>query len=165
MTAENPTGRLEGGSPVWLWRCDCGAEMEATLQSVPSRHNRMCPACLKKRNQGIIVLAFQRKQALAINGLAPTAIRHILEGKLTASNTSGIRGVCLDQRTGKWIASGRENGKNVSLGHFDTAAEAECVRRQFVEEKYARPVLQCVAAGHAAAEAFGDFFQLVEKTE
>ena len=165
LTAVEPTGRLEGGSPVWLWRCDCGAEMEATLQSVPSRHNRMCPACLKKRNQGIIVLAFQRKQALAINGLAPTAIRHILEGKLTASNTSGIRGVCLDQRTGKWIASGRENGKNVSLGHFDTAAEAECVRRQFVEEKYARPVLQCVAAGHAAAEAFGDFFQLVEKTE
>ena len=139
--------------------------MEATLQSVPSSHNRMCPACLKKRNQGIIVLALQRKQAIAINGLAPTAIRHILEGKLTASNTSGIRGVCLDQRTGKWIASGRENGKNVSLGHFDTAAEAECVRRQFVEEKYARPVLQCVAAGHADAEAFSEFFQLVEKTE
>jgi pantetheine-phosphate adenylyltransferase len=152
LTALRPVGRLEGGSPVWLWRCDCGAEMEATLQSVPSRHNRMCPACLKKRNQGIIALAFQRKQDLAIDGLAPTTIRHILEGKLIASNTSGIRGVCLDQRTGKWIASGRENGRNVSLGHFDTAAEAECVRRQYVREKYGQTVLQRLAAGLANVE-------------
>jgi len=53
----------------------------------------------------------------------------------------------------------------VNLGHFDTAAEAECVRRQFVEEKYGRPVLQRVAAGFANAEAFGDFFPLIEKTE
>ena len=90
---------------------------------------------------------------------------HFREGKLIASNTSGIRSVCFDQRTGKWIASGRENGKNVNLGHFDTAAEAECVRRAFVEEKYRQPALQRVAASFTPAEAFGDYFQRIEKTE
>lgn len=165
LTAIAPAGRLEGGSPVWLWRCDCGSEMAASLQSVPSHHNRMCPACLRRRNQEIIARAYRKKQDLAIDGLAPTTIRHILEGKLISSNTSGIRGVCLDQRTGKWIASGRENGRNVSLGHFDTAAEAEVARRRFVNERYRQPVLQCVAAGRVPAEALGEAFPAIEEQE
>jgi hypothetical protein len=45
--------------------------------------------------------------------------------KLDSSNTSGIKGVCWDKNTNKWISYVRKHGKNVYLGRFDTIQEAE----------------------------------------
>lgn len=56
------------------------------------------------------------------------------------TNTSGMRGVSLDKRTGRWKAQISINGKNVTLGHFDLPEAArlaymsmeQTVRGQFL---------------------------------
>jgi hypothetical protein len=52
-----------------------------------------------------------------------------------STNTSGIRGVWLDKRNGRWGASIWVNNKTKHLGKFDTKEEAAEVRKQ-AEQKY-----------------------------
>jgi hypothetical protein len=40
------------------------------------------------------------------------------------TNTSGYTGVSFDEKTGKWRASIKKNGKSISLGYYDTPEEA-----------------------------------------
>lgn len=44
---------------------------------------------------------------------------------LQVNNVSGVKGVHLDKRSGKWHAKVKINGKNKSVGYFTAIAEAE----------------------------------------
>lgn len=50
--------------------------------------------------------------------------------KLTASNTSGHRGVCWRANRNKWQASIKVNGRLIHRGTFDTIEEAIVARKQ-----------------------------------
>lgn len=54
---------------------------------------------------------------------------------LSVRGTCGIKGVCWDKRTEKWIAHIRVNYHHKTLGYFDTIEEAAECRRQ-AEIKY-----------------------------
>lgn len=54
---------------------------------------------------------------------------------LRRNNTSGIKGVSFDTKRGRWVAMITENGKQRSLGRYETMEEAVAVRRA-AEEAY-----------------------------
>lgn len=55
------------------------------------------------------------------------------------NNTSGIKGVKLEKRTGHWYAQINVFGRRIHLGVFDTLAEAACARYA-AELKYHAPL-------------------------
>jgi hypothetical protein len=61
-------------------------------------------------------------------------------GGFRSSNTSGMRGVYFDKRSGKYRADIKFDGKQTTLGHFDSIEEAS----------------RCYEA--AAQRAFGEFY-------
>ena len=65
----------------------------------------------------------------------------LLTQKLRADNTSGVKGVCFDKRTSRFMAYIKLRGKMRYLGRFDTVEEAARVRRQAEEELFA-PILE-----------------------
>ena len=54
---------------------------------------------------------------------------------LRRNNRSGVKGVSFDAKRGKWVAMITENGKQRSLGRYETMEEAVSVRRA-AEEAY-----------------------------
>lgn len=55
--------------------------------------------------------------------------------KLSAANTSGIKGVCWHKSAQKWMASIRVNGKCIYLGLFSDIEKAKNARKE-AEKKY-----------------------------
>lgn len=55
--------------------------------------------------------------------------------KRSARNTSGVTGVSLHRRTGKWVAMIKGDGKVRNLGYFDTVEKAAARRRE-AERQY-----------------------------
>lgn len=41
-----------------------------------------------------------------------------------ANNTSGLKGICLDKRNGRWVARIGVDGRQIHIGKYDTAPEA-----------------------------------------
>lgn len=70
-----------------------------------------------------------------------TKTGNAINSKLSKSNTSGIKGVCRDEKRRKWIAQLTLNGKHIHLGYYDTIEEAAEERRK-AEEKYFKPILE-----------------------
>jgi len=58
-----------------------------------------------------------------------TNSQNVVNSKLRSTNTSGIRGVSLDKKSGKWIAYVRENGRHKIVGRFASRDEAGAVAR------------------------------------
>ena len=53
-----------------------------------------------------------------------TRAQNNINRRIRSTNRSGIKGVSLDRRSGKWVAQIGLNGKNFRLGKFDTKEEA-----------------------------------------
>lgn len=49
--------------------------------------------------------------------------------KRSKANTSGITGVRMDKRTGKWVAGIKHNRKEIHLGSYGTSQEAVAARK------------------------------------
>jgi hypothetical protein len=52
------------------------------------------------------------------------------------NSASGIKGVWLFKRTGKWAAGYRKDGRMVHVGYFDTVQEAEQAHRAAYEKAF-----------------------------
>ena len=54
--------------------------------------------------------------------------------KMRSDNTSGVTGVQLDKRVGKWQAYVKINGRNKSLGYYEKLEDAADARKVFFEQ-------------------------------
>ena len=142
LTALRRTGKNDQfGKSIYEWRCDCGRIIELTSRgTASSTRNPMCPDCLRKFKQGQASDMRERIEVDPDTGVALKALNNIIEGKLTAANNSGMRGVCWHRSRKKWIAIGRENGKAKQIGVFDSMAEAIKAREAHVRRVYGGPV-------------------------
>lgn len=131
LTVVSYEGR-EKGSHRWRCRCDCGGE---TVVRQSNLQNGVTSSCGCKKD--------------------PTRFLHFVDGtcletirnrKLSAANTSGIRGVYYNRSKEKWVAQIVFRGKNHYLGSYSTIEEAACARRRGEEmfEEY----LEQYAANH-----------------
>lgn len=74
---------------------------------------------------------------------AATAGENKCNQKIYKSNTSGVKGVCFNKRTKKWVGQINYNGKRKCLGSFDSidlAAEFVDLARQMVHKEFARAI-------------------------
>ena len=135
LTAIRYTGEKINGHAVWEWRCECGATVIKSIQTVGAKKSTMCPACASKL-KAEQAFRMQSDKRDPKTGMMPGAVRGILEGKTFCNNSSGVRGVTWYARGKKWRARVEINGKTRTVGHFDTIAEAAEARKKAVEEIY-----------------------------
>lgn len=137
---ENLTGRrfgrlvVKGWIPdekkgvIWECQCDCGGSCFAQ-GSLLKRGNVISCGCFSKETAKIIGNA-ARANSGAVEGTNVKLIQGAMDGKMYATNTSGIRGVGLDRKTGKWTASISFKNKTYYLGSFDDKNDAAKVRKR-----------------------------------
>ena len=75
-----------------------------------------------------------------------TNVSSLESKKLSKRNKSGVRGVFLDEKRQKYIATIGFKGKNYRLGAFDTLDEARKIREKAEEEMY-EPFLEAYRTG------------------
>ncbi len=105
-----------GGKHYWRCLCRCGREAVVCQSNLKSGHTRSC-GCLSD----------------------PRGTRHFVEGtciesirsrKVSANNKSGVRGVYLNRRLGRWTAQITFQGHTRYLGSFESLEEAAQAREE-----------------------------------
>jgi len=116
----NPRG--ERTTPMWECRCECGEITYKATDTLKNPDISMCSKCASK-------YAVERARVWAgfVDGTQITKIKNM---KLTAANTSGVRGVSFEKRSGKWRARLKFKGETINLGIFDLFEEAVSARKQ-----------------------------------
>ena len=139
MLCIHPTEQRRKGDTIWLWRCECGAEVLKTPGQVGSSASTMCPACARKLKSEQATKMRNEQELDPDTNLAPTYLDGLRKGRLATNNTSGVRGVSWHAGTKKWVARMQVNGRTVTLGYYDTIEEAAKARREAVKKKYGEP--------------------------
>lgn len=143
LTAVRPTekiyrqGRKSGGSVIWVWRCDCGREIEAPLSGVGPDGRTSC-GC-KRRPLNVRQAAEMRKKAEP-NFVDGTNLAS-LSSRMPKNNTTGVKGVSWHARMHKYQARITFKGKQIHLGTFDRLEDAAAARKR-AEEEYFKPMLE-----------------------
>lgn len=116
----NPRGKRT--TPMWKCRCKCGAITYKATDTLKNEETSMCNKCAGKYSAEIA-----RKSAGFVGG---TQLSKIADMKPTAANTSGVRGVTYDKRSGKWRARLRFKGKIMSFGSYVKFEDAVSARKE-----------------------------------
>ncbi len=117
---------------IWECRCECGSIVYKYTDTLKNGDETMCAACADK-----VHAAKARANAGFVGG---TQISKIRSNKLNKANKSGVRGVCFDQRSGKWRADIGFKGRRIGLGYYDRFEDA-VKARQRGEDEYFRAFL------------------------
>ena len=138
LTAMYPTGGYEDNQTIWAWRCACGNILHKKPRDVGYGRMEMCPDCLYR---------IKKEQALSMGkrverdekGRSVKQISAIVAGKVTARNSSGVRGVNWHKGKQKWVVR-VSNGKGGmrTIGYFDTIEAATYARKLAVEILYGK---------------------------
>lgn len=136
LTAIRATGEKKKNSPEYIWRCECGFEVTLPAISVPYGGVRSCPWCLAKRRQESAHQMLEKRKERLIQNAVPGSLKNIKDGALQRNNTSGVRGVHKETKSGLWIATGHVLGRRWYLGGYADINDAAEARRSFIEECY-----------------------------
>ena len=97
------------------------AELRAMTDTLKGRECSMCAKCAARN-----ATSKMRQAAGFVNG---TQISRIKSSRLSVSNTSGVKGVYYDKRSGKWRARLKFKGKLMNFGSFDNFEDAVKARK------------------------------------
>lgn len=97
----------------YLCRCDCGNEVDVLGVNLIYNQTKSC-GCLKKKSSYM--------------------------KKIPITNKSGVKGVCFDKYSKKWIASVSVNGKKIRNSFFTFEEAVE--RRKELEEQFYKPIIE-----------------------
>jgi len=111
---------------LWKCLCDCGAITYKATDTLTNPDFSMCQACA-----GIYSAEKARANAGFESGTQITKIRNRSEH---SQNLSGVRGVYLDHKTGRYRARLKFQGKSYNLGSFTNLEDAVKARRRGEEE-------------------------------
>ena len=138
LTALRYTGqRDERGYALYEWRCDCGNVFIRSVAGTSNANNaRICPECRKRIKSRHIALARSNREEDETTGLTKKYLLNLINGVPTGRNTSGVRGVHWHAGHQRWVATGRQNGKLVTLGEYEDIADAAEARREYVMKTY-----------------------------
>jgi len=119
LTAIEPLGRSDAhGSVMWLCRCSCGAQIEASYNSLMYTNLKSC-GCQKKEHD--------QKLHSYLTHVAGTSVDILKSKKVPSDNTTGHKGVYLIR--GKYVAKIVFQKKAYYLGAFDAIEPAIEARR------------------------------------
>jgi len=132
LTVIAPTEEKINESTVWECDCSCGNKKKAVQTNLIEGKTKSC-GCLQLES------STEMMKNIADN--------YRVEGTNLASITkkprskSGVKGVYWRERSKKWEASIRFQGKAINLGSFAKLEDAAAARKA-AEEKYFKPVLE-----------------------
>ena len=124
--------KSESGLTMMLCKCrKCGAEKTVTLSSLRSGKSTQCKSCGQKEiNEKFI--ASECKDGTRLCGLTQ---------KTRIDSSTGVKGVYVNHRNGKYVAQIKLAGKKYWLGEFSTLEEAS-KRRKAAESILFDPILE-----------------------
>ena len=108
--------------PLWECRCDCGSITYKATDILKNGEVSMCSDCAP-----LYATEKMRERAGFVGG---TQISRIKSEKLSSTNTSGVRGVYFDKRTGKWRARLKFKGKLMNFGSYTKFEDAVKARKE-----------------------------------
>lgn len=113
-------------------QCECGNIVY--YNTTDFRRNTSC-GCYRKTR------ARTDKMMKSMQSFENTMIKSLENRKINSNNTSGVTGVSYSKSKKKWVAYMKLQGKNISLGTFNTKEEAIQARKEG-EEKYYKPIIE-----------------------
>lgn len=134
LTALRTTKERQSGSIVWECQCDCGKIVKIKSHSLVGGNTKSC-GCLNKE------VATSRMLKKAAADCAEGTRLSYLTKTIFKNNTSGVRGVHLHKKSGKWIAEITFKKKSYYLGYFSNKEKAILARR-IAERKLWEPLLE-----------------------
>lgn len=114
--------------PLWECRCECGNITYKATDTLTNHELSMCNDCVGK-----YAAKKMREKAGFVGG---TQISRITSNNLIATNTSGVRGVYWDRRSGKWRARLRFKGKIYNFGSYVNFDDAVKARKEAEQQIY-----------------------------
>ena len=126
---------------LWKCQCECGAITYKATDTLTNSDISMCQNCAGE---------YAAEKARANAGFeAGTQITKIKDQPDTSDNLSGVRGVYLDRKTGKYRARLKFQGRLYNLGCFTRLEDAVKARKRGEEEIYG----QFLTAYESASDA------------
>lgn len=113
---------------LWKCRCDCGAITYKATDTLTNKEKNMCKECA-----GRYGASKARENAGFVEG---TQLAKIKVDSQKSDNTTGVRGVYLESKTGRYRARITFQGKRHNLGTFASLQEAVDARRRAEEELF-----------------------------
>lgn len=124
------TGQAESsarGQRRWKCKCDCGNITYKATDTLTNSDVSMCKECAEK-----YCASKAREKAGFTEGTQVSKIKYVAG---SSHNLSGVRGVYLDRKTGRYRARIKFKGKLYNLGSYSTLDEAVKARK-WGEEEY-----------------------------
>lgn len=113
---------------LWKCQCECGAITYKATGTLTNPDISMCQVCAG---------AYAAEKARANAGFeAGTQISKIKDISDSSDNLSGVRGVYLDRKTGRYRARLKFQGKLYNLGSYANIEDAIKARKRGEEEIY-----------------------------
>ena len=114
--------------PLWECLCDCGNITYKATDSLTNASISMCRECAQSYSA--------EKMRENVGLIGGTQISRIKSDKPIATNTSGVRGVYYDRKTGKWRARLKFKGKLMNFGTYARFEDAVKARKQAEAEYF-----------------------------
>ena len=120
--------RGKGQTQLWKCQCECGTITYKATDTLTNPDISMCQACAG---------AYAAEKARANAGFeSGTQISKIKDISDSSDNLSGVRGVYLDRKTGRFRARLKFQGKLYNLGSYANIEDAIKARKRGEEEIY-----------------------------
>ncbi len=129
LTAIKPSGIMRYGMAEWICNCSCGKTITVLIGNLTCGHTRSC-GCLNLDKE----TTNTRKESRKKYNVDGTCIHQLKRHKRNKNNSSGITGVTLDSRTGKWKVQIIFKKKYYYLGTYERIEDAADIRK-LAEEK------------------------------
>lgn len=134
-----------GDSYVWLCKCECGKNAYVSINSLTMGKTKSC-GCLAIETKKASKTNYKNNERMRNEAHDKagfhndTCISFIKSHKLGKRNRTGVKGVGIDSRTGKYRPRLFIQGREISLPLCNTLEEAKRVRLE-AEEKYFKPII------------------------
>ncbi|WP_143597093.1 MULTISPECIES: AP2 domain-containing protein [Vagococcus] len=129
--------RSKGGSVMWYCNCHLCGRFFLMPQTAYKKDNPCnCLWAIRKKEIGARLYKEQVQKFHVEGTFLPLLLKED-----NVNNTSGVRGVSFNEKTGRWVAYMSFKGKNVLRKSFECKEEAIRERRK-AELFYFRPVLK-----------------------
>lgn len=143
LVAKRPAGREHRGV-VWECECDCGNAVNVRAASLVSGRTESC-GCLKREKAAVRITGSGASETAKLATCFDGTRLSTLGTKPRKGSASGVRGVYLNKKSGRWWAELTAQGERHYLGTYATLGEAAEARRE-AEQEYFDPILE--AYGH-----------------